>query len=300
MWRRELLPPFGANPLRNFDVAGTTQRVPTPAHGYCIKMAEGSPPSRISIPKKGQPALNLRHRYLLIEVRTAPDIAFSVEATVRDTSQLSRTLILSNGCKVPELAKGGGAKAKLPMVAVPPPPALSGKDDPQDGTVRVGPGWRLAVFDLDMLIRFAFDGALYLKLDAVSLVGSCLVRSMAASAELPQIQPPGPVRLVPLFTARPLATVPIQIGVGGVGAAAAPPAVAAPPFADDADFDEFMPRHVREAREEALKAAETKAAIEEARVAEKEFLRASMAKDKEALAKVRAFMPHTQAGASPT
>ena len=45
--------PRGANPLSNSDVLGTTQRIPTPAHGFCVQMVEGSPPTRIMIPKKG-------------------------------------------------------------------------------------------------------------------------------------------------------------------------------------------------------------------------------------------------------
>ena len=59
-----MLSPVGANPLSNFDVLGTTQRIPTPAHGFCVQMVEGSPPTRIMIPKKGAPTLNLLHRYL--------------------------------------------------------------------------------------------------------------------------------------------------------------------------------------------------------------------------------------------
>lgn len=154
MWRRELLTPVGANPLSSFDVVGTTQRIPTPQHGFVVKMAEGSPPTRITLPKKGQPPLGLRHRYLIVECRTDPSQPFTVEIGVRDSFNLQRTLILSNGCKAPELAKGGGAKAKLPMVAVPP---MSPGGLPA-GSIAVKPGWRLAVFDLDVLIRFGFDG----------------------------------------------------------------------------------------------------------------------------------------------
>lgn len=285
MWRRELLSPVGANPLSNFDVLGTTQRIPTPAHGFCVQMVEGSPPTRIMIPKKGAPTLNLRHRYLILELRTDPALPFSVEIGVKDTFMLQRMLILSTECKAPSLAKGGGAKAKLPLVAVPPASLLTGV---QPGSEHVTAGWRLAVLDLDVLVRYAFDGSPYHKLESVALVGACLAKSMAASAEPPQVQPPGPVRLVPIFTEKPHPTVPVMIGAGGVGGytTEAPPE---PEF--HIDPDEFLPKEAREAREAARQAVETREAIEAAKAAEKAFLKASMAKMPKASETAVGFIP---------
>ena len=284
MWRRELLKPVGANPLSEFDVIGTTQRTPTPTHGFVIKMVEGSPPTRITLPKKAAPTLNLRHRYLILEVRTDPAIPFSIEVGLKDTFMLNRMLILSNGCKAPELAKGGGAKAKLPIVAVPP----TSPDGVAAGSEFVVAGWRLAVLDLDMLVRYAFDGAPYHKLESVALVGACLVRSMAASAEPPQVQPPGPVRLVPLFTAKPHPTVPVQIGQGGVGGYDVPPPPE-PPF--DIDPDEFLPKQQREAREAVRQASETKEAIEASKAAERDFLKQSMTRMPKPISAAVGFIP---------
>ena len=121
----------------------------------------------------------------------------------------------------------------------------------------------------------------------MALVGSCLVRSLSASADLPQVQPPGPVRLVPIFTERPHPTVPVTIGLGGVGAAAAAPTAPLAGYDPSwVDPDEYLTREMREAREAAKEAEESKQAIEESRAAELEFLRSSIKRDAEARAKV--------------
>ena len=191
MWRRQLLDPHGESPLRAMEVTGTTKRVRTPRMGFVLEMLEDSPPAKLLMPKSSLPRLNLRHRYLLIEVRTDPFKKFSIEIGVKDAFQLSRTLTLSAGCKAPELARGGGAKAKLPLLSVAPPGV--------DSDVARREGWRLAVLDLDYLVRRAFDGAPYAKLESVALVGVCHALSITASAELPQVAPPGPVRLMAGF-----------------------------------------------------------------------------------------------------
>ena len=195
MWRQELFNPHGSSPLGAWDVVGTTKRKSTPRMGFVLEMLQGSPPCRLSLPKKAAPRLNLRHRLLILEVHTDPTKPFSIEIGLCDTGHLSRVLTLAAGCKAPELAKGGGAKAKLPLLSVAPAGV--------DASVARTAGWRLVVLDLDYLTRRAFDGAYYAKLESVALVGSGQVLSVAASAEPPQVPPPGPVRLVASFGDEP-------------------------------------------------------------------------------------------------
>ena len=276
-----LLRPSGASPLAQWDVVGTTRRVPTKTHGFVMQMLDASPPTRITLPKRGAAPLSLNHRYIVMEVHTDPEVPFSVEVGVRDTSAIRRTLILSNGCQAPELARGGGGKAKLPLVPLPPGAAL--------GTP-VAPGWRLAVFDLDVLIRRAFDGALYSRLDSIALVGVCLVRSIAAAPEPPQVQPPGPVRLVPTFEKKPSAAS-LKLDV-----AAAPPEGGGD---DDAssifslleEVDGFIPRARKEALEAAAADEAAKEALRSAKSAEKAFLRQALAKAPPVSADAMGFIP---------
>ena len=197
---------------------------------------------------------------------------------------LQRMLILSTECKA----------LRSPRAAEPRPSCLWWRcrhvplTGVQPGSEHVTAGWRLAVLDLDVLVRYAFDGSPYHKLESVALVGACLAKSMAASAEPPQVQPPGPVRLVPIFTEKPHPTVPVMIGAGGVGGytTEAPPE---PEF--HIDPDEFLPKEAREAREAARQAVETREAIEAAKAAEKAFLKASMAKMPKASETAVGFIP---------
>ena len=275
-----LLRPSGASPLARWDVVGKTRRVPTKTHGFVMQMLDASPPTRITLPKRGAAPLSLNHRYIVMEVHTDPEVPFSVEVGVRDTSAIRRTLILSNGCQAPELARGGGGKAKLPLVPLPPGAAL--------GTP-VAPGWRLAVFDLDVLIRRAFDGALYSRLDSIALVGVCLVRSVAAAPEPPQVQPPGPVRLVPTFEKKPSAAS-LKLDV----------AAALPEGGDDdassifsllEEVDGFIPRARKEALEAAAADEAAKEALRSAKSAEKAFLRQALAKAPPVSADAMGFIP---------
>ena len=241
-------------------------------------MLDASPPTRITLPARLR--LSLNHRYIVMEVHTDPEVPFSVEVGVRDTSAIRRTLILSNGCQAPELARGGGGKAKLPLVPLPPGAAL--------GTP-VAPGWRLAVFDLDVLIRRAFDGALYSRLDSIALVGVCLVRSVAAAPEPPQVQPPGPVRLVPTFEKKPSAAS-LKLDV-----AAAPPEGgdddASSIFSLLEEVDGFIPRARKEALEAAAADEAAKEALRSAKSAEKAFLRQALAKAPPVSADAMGFIP---------
>ena len=194
MWRRQLLDPHGENPLKAMQVTGEVKRVRTPRMGFVLEMLDSSPPTKLLMPKPSAPRLNLRHRYLVVEVRTDPFKKFSIQIEVKDNFNIARTLTLSAGlpAPAPELARGGGAKAKLPLLSISPP----GQSDPEAARRE---GWRLGVFDLDYLIRRAFDGAPFLKLESVALVGICHALSITASAEVPQVAPPGPVRLMAGF-----------------------------------------------------------------------------------------------------
>ena len=91
----------------------------------------------------------------------------------------------------------------------------------------------------------AFDGAAFYKLESVALVGVALVRTLAAAAEPPQIQPPGPVRLEAIYQDKPPAPPPPP-----------PPAPVVPPR-DESVFTKTL---------------------EAAKLAEKEFLKAQLAK----------------------
>ena len=128
----------------------------------------------------------------------------------------------------------------------------------------VSPNRRSRAAPLVRSLTSSSSSAPYHKLDSVALVGSCLVRSLSASADLPQVQPPGPVRLVPIFTERPHPTVPVTIGLGGVGAAAAAPTAPLAGYDPSwVDPDEYLTREMREAREATKEAGESKQAIED-------------------------------------
>ena len=101
MWRQELFNPHGSSPLGAWDVVGTTKRKSTPRMGFVLEMLQGSPPCRLSLPKKAAPRLNLRHRLLILEVHTDPTKPFSIEIGLCDTGHLSRVLTLAAGCKAP-------------------------------------------------------------------------------------------------------------------------------------------------------------------------------------------------------
>ena len=70
MWRRQLLDPHGENPLKAMQVTGEVKRVRTPRMGFVLEMLDSSPPTKLLMPKPSAPRLNLRHRYLVVEVRT--------------------------------------------------------------------------------------------------------------------------------------------------------------------------------------------------------------------------------------
>ena len=266
MQRQVLLHPHGSSPLAAWDVVGNPKKVQNATHGFVLSCPDSSPPTRLTHPPASAPPLGLRHQYLVVEVRMNPSKPFAIEIGVRDTFRVKRKLILSAGCKAPELARGGAAKAKLPLIS----------QRPGESSERVTEaGWRLAVLDLDVLIRHAFDGAPYAFLDSVALVGVCLARSVAAAPAPPQVLPPGPVRLVPIF--RPAADF-LPASMPGTTAAA----TAATASDDDgvsfkaalaaAGASAYLRKEETEAREKAAAAAADADSRAAARAAEQEFL----------------------------
>ena len=105
MFRREIFSPHGASPLAACDVVGTTRRVKDERHSFVLEMKEGSPPTRLTRPKKGGTPLGLRHRFVMVTVRTDPAKPFAIELGVRDTSRLQRTLTVASGCQVSRVAQ---------------------------------------------------------------------------------------------------------------------------------------------------------------------------------------------------
>ena len=282
---RDLLPITGSRPLAGWDVVGTVRRVPSPGGtgGFVMEMKEGSPPSRIEIS-----GLRSRHRYVALEVHTRPGKPFVIEVGVRDDSRLARKLTVSSGCKAPEFARGGGAKAKLPLVTLPPGAAPEDAD-----SIPAAPaGWRLAVLDLDVLVRRAFDGATYASVDSVGVVGVCFVRSVSVCAEPPNPPPPGPVRLVATFGTPhqppppPLAPeAPLPTGAAAASALKDPGAHMSPEQA--------------EAAAEAAAVAAAARAVAEARTAEQEFLRLARQKAPPVSEADLGFIPATDRAPAP-
>ena len=181
----------GANPLADWQIAGTVRRKRSPdGDGFVYAMHEGSPATRITLPRKGAAPLDLRHRRLLIELWGDPLLPFAIDVTVRDSGGITRTLTLSRDCAAPEL-KHGSPKAKLPLR-----PALS------DGPLEAG--WRIVDLELPTLIPRAFDGAAYARLDGLAILGVCELRAVEVRAESPPaFAVKNAVPLLPIFDATP-------------------------------------------------------------------------------------------------
>ena len=162
----------GSSPLADWQVAGVVKHRRSPsADGFVYELKEGSPATRIELPRKGKPPLGLRQQRLTLDLWGDPALPFSIEVIVRDGGGTTRVLTLSRDCMAPELTHGS-PKAKLPLA--PPPSSASAE-----------PGWRIVDLDLQALIPRAFDGAAYHSLEGVAIYGACMLRSVEGRAEPP-------------------------------------------------------------------------------------------------------------------
>ena len=276
---RDIFLPHGANPLAACGTVGELKRVPDKQNGFVLEFVEDSPPARLTIPRPGAEPLNLRHRYVVVEVFTWPDKPLGIELTVKTTdmsSDLERTLILATGCMTPEFARGGGAKAKLPLQAQHPPGAeVTGS--------YIEACWKLAIIDLDVLIRRAFDGAPYTRLDSVSLVGVCKVASIRAMTFPPPVQPPGPVRLIAIYN--PPGALPPAPDAGEAEK------IDLEPSDDPESYPGRTPDERKERMAEAKAARAAVLAVEGAKAAEREFLMKAIAKRPPVSEDAQGFIP---------
>ena len=189
----------GAKPLAEWHVgAGKVGRRTAPGDvgydGYAYELEDESPATRVSCPRPGAAPMNLRHRRLVLELWADPTKSFGVELTVRESGGGARTLTLSRDCMVPEMTHGS-PKAKLPLIVDPLASAVA-------TTATLEPGWRLVDLDLKTVVPMAFDGAIYSRLDAIAVFGTCFLRCVEVRTEPP---PPFTVKravpLAPCFSA---------------------------------------------------------------------------------------------------